>query len=103
VPCLGFLRRRQTWAKHAKISTLRFTEVVRPEMLTLSSAQCPIPLVDERSLNELPELSFLPCTRLPPRLRTEMSHSLGFLTFFFLCPRMPTITKSVVPGISSTS
>jgi len=69
----------------------------------LSSAQHPRSLHKERSLNELPELNFLSCANLPAKPGTQISHNLGFLTFFLLCPRLPTMTKSVVPGISSTS
>jgi len=69
----------------------------------LSPAQFPTSSFNEKSLSELPELSFLSCAGLPPKLEIQTSHSLGFLTFLFLSPFLPTITKSVVPGISSTS
>jgi len=72
-------------------------------MRTLNSAQCPTSSANERSLNELPELIFLSCAARLPVFGTQISHNFGFLTFFFLWPLLPTITKSVVPGISSTS
>lgn len=77
--------------------------MAEPGVFTLRSAQSPVSLLIERSLKELPELGFLSCTGPLPKFKTQTSHNLGFLTFLFLCPFLPTITKSLVPGISSTS